>query len=133
MTHSSPVCSSLCLVQQHLAAFAERYYHGPLHAVQIRPLRGGLEAAGVFRVQAHLWNSTSQRWPVQFVVKVVHEEARREVVLYHALQGTAAAALAPRLLGTVHAETGVLLFLEWVQPTQRWLRLLRRTDTSWRV
>jgi Ser/Thr protein kinase RdoA (MazF antagonist) len=110
----------LCLVQQHLAAFAERHYEDTLHAVQIRPIRGGLEAAGVFRVQARLQGAAHRPRPVQFVVKVVSAATHRELALYRALQATAAVGLAPRLLDTVQAETQALLFLEWVPSVQHW-------------
>jgi Phosphotransferase enzyme family len=93
---------------------------GDFRATALHPLRGGLEAAGVFRVRARLQGPARQWRPVQFVVKVVHEETRRELDLYCALQGTTAAALAPRLLSAVHTDAGALLFLEWVQPVQRW-------------
>jgi hypothetical protein len=120
MQHPHLESPSLHLVQQHLAAFAERHYGKALRAVQIHPLQGGLQATGVFRVQAQLQGSTHRRQSVQFVVKAVSEETRRELALYRALQATAAARLAPRLLGTVHADTVSLLFLEWVRPIQRW-------------
>src|SRR5262249_10297240 len=96
------------------------HYEHTLHAVQIRPIRGGLEAAGVFRVQARQRGSAHRPRPVQCVVKVVSAEAHRVLALYRALQATAAGGLAPRLLDTVHVDTRSLLFLEWVPSVQRW-------------
>lgn len=83
-------------------------------------MRGGLEAAGVFRVQARLRGSAHRPRPVQFVVKVVSAETHRELALHRALPATAAVGLTPRLLDTVQAETQALLFLEWVPSVQRW-------------
>jgi hypothetical protein len=51
MTLSSLATHELLqLPRQHLVTFVERYYGGTLHMVQIRPLQGGLQAAGVFRI-----------------------------------------------------------------------------------
>ena len=120
MTPPRPLHHTLPLDRQHLAAFTERHYGGTLQAVRIRTLRGGLQAAGVFRVQAQLRSSTGRRRAASFVVKLAHEEARRELTMYRALEAHAAEALAPRLLGVAHAGATVLLFLEWVPPVCAW-------------
>ena len=120
MTSASPLCPSLPLDQQHLVVFTERYYGGRLHTVRIRPLRGGLQAAGVFRVQAQLRRSTGSLQPVQFVVKLARGAMRRECAVYRTLAAQRAEALAPRLLDVIHAGATALLFLEWVRPVCRW-------------
>jgi hypothetical protein len=103
MTPPCPIYHTLPLDRQHLAAFTERHYGGTLQAVRIRTLRGGLQATGVFRVQAELRSPTGRRRATQFVVKLAHGDARRELTVYRALQANAAEALAPRLLGVAHA------------------------------
>jgi Ser/Thr protein kinase RdoA (MazF antagonist) len=121
MTSLSPATHQvLQLLQPQLVTFIERHYEGTLQMVQLRPLRGGLQAAGVFRVQAQLRGRTGRLHSGQFVVKCVPAEAGRELALYRALQANAAEALAPRLLGAEHIGMSVLLFLEWVRPVQRW-------------
>jgi hypothetical protein len=121
MTSVSPETHQpLQLPQPQLVTFIERHYEGTLQMLQLRPLRGGLQAAGVFRVQAQLRGRTGRLHSVQFVVKLVHAEACRELALYRALQVNAAEALAPRLLGVEHIGAASLLFLEWVRPVQRW-------------
>lgn len=103
-----------------ILAFIERHYGETLQAVRIRPLRGGLQAAGVFRVQVQLRSPAGRRRTAQFVVKLAHGEARRELTMYRALEAYASEALAPRLLGVAHASETVLLFLEWVPPVCAW-------------
>jgi Ser/Thr protein kinase RdoA (MazF antagonist) len=120
MTPSCPTCPSLPLDRRHLAAFTERHYGGTLRAVRIRTLPGGLQATGVFRVQAQLRSPTGRRRAAQFVVKLAHGEARRELTMYRALEAHAVEALAPRLLGVAHAGATALLFLEWVAPVRAW-------------
>lgn len=120
MTSASPRCPSLPLEWQHLVAFTERHYGGRLHTVRLRPLRGGLQAAGVFRVQAQLQHPAGRLQPVQFVVKLAHGEQRRECAVYRALEAQKAETLAPRLLDVMHVGAIALLFLEWVRPVCRW-------------
>jgi Phosphotransferase enzyme family len=103
-----------------ISAFIERHYGETPQAVRIRPLRGGLQAAGVFRVQALLRSPSGRRRAAQFVVKPAHGEARRELTMYRALEAHAGGALAPRLLGVAHAGETALLFLEWVPPACAW-------------
>jgi hypothetical protein len=103
MTPPRPLHYTLPLDRQHLAAFTERHYRGTLQAVRIRTLRGGLQAAGVFRVQAQLRSPTGRQRAASFVVKLAHGEARRELTMYRALEAHAGEALAPRLLGVAHA------------------------------
>jgi hypothetical protein len=78
MTSTSLPCPSLPLEWQHLVAFVERHYGGTLHAVRVRPLRGGLQAVGVFRVEAQLRSPGGRLRSAQFVVKRVYSELRRE-------------------------------------------------------
>jgi hypothetical protein len=99
-----------------ISAFIERHYGETPQAVRIRPLRGGLQAAGVFRVQAQLRSPTGRQRVAQFVVKLAHGEARRELTMYRALEAHATETLAPRLLGVAHEGERALLFLEWVPP-----------------
>jgi Ser/Thr protein kinase RdoA (MazF antagonist) len=88
--------------------------------VRIHPLRGGLQAAGVFRVQAQLRRPAGRLHLAQFVVKRVHGEMRREAGVYQALQTHGAGAMAPRLLDVMHTGATALLFLEWIRPVCRW-------------
>ncbi len=120
MMSPRPIHHTLPLDRQHLAAFTERHYGGTLQAVRIRALRGGLQATGVFRVQAQLRSPTGRRRAAQFVVKLAHGEARRELTMYRALEAHAGEALAPRLLGVAHVGEVALLFLEWVAPIRAW-------------
>ena len=132
MTLASPAIPQLLqLPRQPLVAFIERHYEGALHMVQSHPLAGGLQATGVFRVQAQLRGTTGRLWSVQFVAKLVQAEECRELAMYRALQANAAEALAPRLLGAEHLDTSSLLFLEWIRPVQRWP--WRDTHTASRV
>lgn len=120
MTSPSPLRQALPLDWQHLVAFMERHYGGTLHTVRIRSLRGGLQAAGVFRVQAQLRSPTHRLRSAQFVVKLVHGEMRRELAVYRALEASPTETLAPRLLGVAHTDATTLLFLEWVRPVCAW-------------
>lgn len=108
------------LDRQCLARFIARQYGGTLHAVRVHALRGGLHAAGVFRVRAHIRSPAGRLQAVQFVVKVLHEEAPHELTMYRALQAGATEMIAPRLLDSAHTAAGSLLFLEWVQPIRPW-------------
>src|SRR5690349_13167873 len=98
MTAPRSLGQALSLDWQHLVAFTARYYGGTLHTVRIRSLRGGLQAAGVFWVQAQLRSPSGRLQRAQFVVKRVHAEMRRESSVYQALQAHGAEAMAPRLL-----------------------------------
>ena len=120
MTSASPLCPTLPLKRQHLVAFTERYYGGTLQAIRLHPLHGGIQTAGVFRVQAQLRRPTGCLHPVQFVVKLAHGELRRECAVYRTLEVQRAEALAPRLLDVMHVGATALLFLEWVQPVSAW-------------
>ena len=103
------------LERQHLVAFAERYYGGTLHTVRLHPLRGGLQAAGVLRVDAQLRSPRDRLRPAQFVVKCIHSELHREWAVYRTLEAHGAEAIAPRLLDVIHLGVTTLLFLEWVR------------------
>lgn len=131
MTSPRPIHQALPLDRQHLSAFTERHYGGTLQALRIRTLRGGLQAAGVFRVQVQLRSPTGRRRAAQFVVKLAHGEARRELTMYRALEAHAGETLAPRLLGVAHAGATALLFLEWVPSVHAWP--WRDVDTAGRV
>jgi hypothetical protein len=120
MTSASHPCPALPLERRHLVVFTERHFGGTLHTVRLRSLRGGLQAAGVFRVQAQLRRPAGHLQPVQFVVKLAHGEQRRECAVYRVLEAQRAEALAPRLLDIMHVGATALLFLEWVRPVCRW-------------
>jgi hypothetical protein len=120
MTAPRPLCQELPLDWQHLVTFIERQYGGTLHTVRIHPLRGGLQAAGVSRVQVQLRRPAGRLHLAQFVVKRVHGEMRREAGVYQALQAHGTQALSPRLLDVVQTGATTLLFLEWVRPVCRW-------------
>jgi hypothetical protein len=114
---------SLHLIQQHLAVFVERHHGDALRAVQIHLLQGGLQATGVFRVQAQL-----QGLHVSAAVYPIRGESgvRRDTpgaCPVPCIAGHGSRKARPVTLETVHADTISLLFPEWV----------RHADASWRA
>jgi hypothetical protein len=102
-------------VIQHFAV--DRYGLGA--RVQLTPLRGGLEAAGIARAVVRRDDA-----PVgSFVAKPFSGRGRRELYVYRLLDGRAQSSLAPALLGwryTDRHRTAGYIFLEWVPSRQRW-------------
>jgi hypothetical protein len=105
-----------------LTAFARRHLGDAAAPLQLEvyPLRGGLESAGVFRVQVRSGSASSRRRTANFVVKRVSDRGRREVRAYETLLRRSTAMVAPRLLGADSmGPTTAYLYLEWMAP---WLR-----------
>jgi hypothetical protein len=106
-----------------LTAFARRHLGdaaAPVH-LEAYPLRGGLESAGVFRVQVRSGGASSRRRTASFVVKRVSGRGRREVRAYETLLRSSNAIVAPRLLGAESmGATTAYLYLEWMAPWVRW-------------
>ena len=110
------------LDHERLAAFVRRRQEaglGDLH-LDVRPLRGGLQAAAVARVRARFVDGRGRRRSDVFVVKRLDGHAVREAAIYETLLAGVGAP-APRLLGVdgVGATTRYL-YLEWVNPGRRW-------------
>src|SRR5919108_667753 len=104
------------LDHERLAAFVRRRQEaglGDLH-LDVRPLRGGLQAAAVARVRARFVDGRGRRRSDVFVVKRLDGHAVREAAIYETLLAGVGAP-APRLLGVdgVGATTRYL-YLEWV-------------------
>jgi aminoglycoside phosphotransferase (APT) family kinase protein len=105
-----------------LAAFVRSRAGVPLQELQlnVRPLTGGLESAGVARVAASYVEGDSRRKSLVFVVKKLTGGGRREADALR-LIGEQLDTVAPRLL---HYETlpdeGGMLFLESVRRTRAW-------------
>lgn len=78
---------------------------------EVKPLRGGLEAA----VAAVSFDGLRGRQYA--IVKKLDGEARRELPVYEAIGGSG---LAPQLLGAADDGTSSYLFLERIRPVQNW-------------
>jgi len=91
-------------------------------ALELKPLRGGLEAASVLLVTARYRDEAGRPAMRRFVVKHLQGRAAREGVIYEALLPHHAGRLAPRLLGRLplHADNSLLLFIEAIRRTQAW-------------
>jgi len=86
-----------------------------------RPLRGGLEAAGIARVSARYVDHHGRRRVFTLVVKELEGATTRETLIYERLVVAHAAELAPRLLASHQAGPGrTVLYLEFVRPTSMW-------------
>jgi hypothetical protein len=104
-----------------VAAFVRRHTAVELGRVllHVEPLRGGLEAAAVARVQAAAEAGQGTPHSCTFVVKRLDGRCQRELAVYQLLATTCAPA-APQLLGVqVVSPTRSYLFLEWI-PAMRW-------------
>jgi aminoglycoside phosphotransferase (APT) family kinase protein len=102
-----------------ILAFAKDHYeNAPVAEITLKPLRGGLESAGISRVIAHSQNHAQVG---SFVVKPLNGPALREYRVHRTLQESTCGSVAPRLLGfrETTPEQGYA-FLEWVEPSRRW-------------
>lgn len=89
--------------------------------LQIKPLRGGLEASAVLRVKADFEDSRGRRQTSYMVVKRLDGPAAREVSVYEQLVAQHAREIAPRLLAVDHHDNGrSTLYLERVCPVSHW-------------
>ena len=107
----------------HLAGFAERQYGADRSALklQVRPLRGGLQAAAIARVRAQVAGDGGASRRFDFVVKRLDGELCREATAYQALQRAPGGVPAPRLLEVAHVDPATCyLYLEAIAPWRRW-------------
>lgn len=89
-------------------------------SLDIRPLRGGLEAAAVARVGARWRDAAGRSRGLSFVAKRLEGSARREAELYTLLQRQHSD-LTPRPLGVEQAgPTASYLYLEYVRQARAW-------------
>jgi hypothetical protein len=102
-----------------ILAFAKDLYEGaPVEDVTIKPLRGGLESAGIARVFAH---GPDRQHVGSFVVKPLGGAGLREYDVHRALQELNCGTVAPRLLGFHRtAPDQGYEFLEWIEPSRAW-------------
>jgi hypothetical protein len=104
-----------------VAAFVRRQCAVELGRVllDLEPLRGGLEAAAVARVQAAAEAGQGTPRTLTFVVKRLDGRGQRELAMYEFLAATRTPAV-PKFLGVqAVSPTSSYLFLEWI-PATRW-------------
>ena len=88
--------------------------------LDVRPLRGGLVATAVARVNARWVDRKGHQCGSTFVAKRLDGSARRETDLYRLL-GKSRSLLAPRLLGVAEVgPTTSYLYLEYVRQRHSW-------------
>jgi aminoglycoside phosphotransferase (APT) family kinase protein len=89
--------------------------------LQVKALRGGLEALAVLRVQADFQDSRGRRQTSFMAVKRLDGSRVREASVYQKLVVRHAQAIAPCLLAVDEQGTGhSTLYLEWVRPVTNW-------------
>lgn len=89
--------------------------------LEVRALRGGLEAAGVADVTARFSDFRGRPRSFGFVVKLLEGGPVREAAIYHDLVSRLGFGMAPSVLGVEHEKPeSCLLFLERVRPVRRW-------------
>ncbi len=109
-----------------LVTFTARHTTGALGGLgsvglDIRPLRGGLQAATVAHVRVRRAGAARPADSTEFVVKHVRSDgATREAAVYEALAGLDGPPLTPRLLHVQRRGGGCDLYLEYVRPWRRW-------------
>ena len=105
-----------------LAAFVARHWGEPRGLrLEVRPLRGGLESAGVAEVTARFSDAHDRPRSAVFVVKALEGTAAREPDIYQHLVSPLGGEIAPALLGIERdGPARCLLFLERIRPVRRW-------------
>ena len=89
--------------------------------LQVKALRGGLEAWAVLRVQADFRNSRGRRQTYYMAVKRLDGTRAREASVYDKLVVRYAQTIAPRVLDVDHqGSEQSILYLEWVRPVTHW-------------
>ena len=108
--------------RERLAAFVAETHGEPRDLrLEVRALRGGLEAAGVTEVTARFSDARGRPLSFGFVVKALKGAPVREAAIYERLVSPLGAGIAPALLGITHeGPESCLLFLERVRPVRRW-------------
>lgn len=104
-----------------LAAFVARGWGEPRGLrLEVRPLHGGLESAGVAEVSARFFDARDRPRSATFVVKALEGTPAREADIYERLVSPLGG-IAPALLGIERdGAARRLLFLERVRPVRRW-------------
>lgn len=108
--------------ENRLAAFVARCWGEPRGLkLEVRPLRGGLESAGVAEVRARFSDDRDRPRYSGFVVKRLEGKPAREADVYQRLVSPLGGGIAPALLGIEReGPARCLLFLERVRPVRRW-------------
>ena len=89
--------------------------------MKVRPLRGGLESAGVVEVTACFSDARGRPRSSGFVVKLLEGKPAREADVYLHLVSPLGGEIAPAMLGVEReGPARCLLFLERVRPVRRW-------------
>jgi aminoglycoside phosphotransferase (APT) family kinase protein len=114
---------------QRISDFARRRNGGsPDLRLRTVPLLGGLENCGVFKVEV-TWTVSGRPCSDVFVAKRLVDRAIREVAVWKALMGTAAAETMPAMYGAQSVdEDEAYLYLEYVEQSVAWP--WRDTSTS---
>jgi hypothetical protein len=128
--------------EERIVGFITRRHGVDAAGVRLRvePLLGGLQAAGVARVEARYMRGARSRL-ARFVVKRLDNEDRRESEVYALLAEHRLSSLAPRLLESDPRHDATYLYLDCIRPSQPWpwrevsvaglvLRRLARVHTS---
>jgi hypothetical protein len=101
----------------------ERLHGEPPRELQldIKPMRGGLEALSVLQVRAKFLNARGRRRTSTMVIKRLDGALAREASVYQHLVAEHAWGIAPQLLAVDHQrDSRSLLYLEWVQRISTW-------------
>ena len=108
--------------RDRLTAFVARSWGEPRGLrLEVRPLRGGLESAGVAEVTARFSDAQDRPRSTRFVVKALEGAPAREADIYQHLVSPLGNGIAPALLGIERdGPARCLLFLERVRPLRRW-------------
>jgi hypothetical protein len=108
----------MVLSPEIICRFAEQLLQHHEIDIEIQPLRGGLEAAGISLVHATRRDAAAS---ASFVVKPMRGAAVREYWVHRAVQRSCEAA-APKILGCLEAdsEDTVYVFMEWVPALDTW-------------
>ena len=112
-----------CFDSSALTAFVCRQVGHPARelALDVRPLRGGLESPAVARIGARFLDEQGRPRLLSFVVKLLEGAPAREAEIYRTLVSSAARDFSPAFLGIERLEKNrCLLFLEPVRPVRRW-------------
>jgi thiamine kinase-like enzyme len=89
--------------------------------LEVRALRGGLEALAVLRVKADFEDNRGRRRTLEIVVKRLDAAGAREASIYEKLVVKHVREIAPRLLAIDQQGNGrAILYLEWVRPVSKW-------------
>lgn len=88
--------------------------------LEVQPLRGGLESAGVLRITAYVEDPGAPKRSRCMVVKRLQGSSSREARIYQEILGSAMPGFSPALLGVRQAPGESRLYLEAIRPIMRW-------------